>query len=225
MISDPALNEKPGVQAQPGDAVAASLSVEVWFDLICPWCLIGKRQLEQALAEFRRLRPACQVVVHWRSQQLLTDIPPQGLPFREFYLRRLGGAGAVAARQAQVRAAASRVGISLDFSTMAVMPNTRAAHALIADAQAQRDAATVDALIEDLFAAHFMRGMNLNDGQLLDALAQRHVIARSHAVATLEPGGTGVPLFVVNRVQALSGAQPPERLLAMLQKAAQAPGG
>jgi predicted DsbA family dithiol-disulfide isomerase len=214
------LDEKRGLQLQQGPA-ATALGVEVWFDLICPWCLIGKRQLEQALAQFRRLHPERSVAVHWRSQQLLPDVPPQGLPFRQFYLRRLGSVEAVSARQAQVRDAASRVGLSLDFSAMAVMPNTRAAHALIADAQAQCDATTVDALIEDLFAAHFMRGMNLDDGELLDALAQVHDITPSREAPRFAPMASGVPLFVANRIEALSGAQPPHRLLAMLLRAAQ----
>ena len=219
MISDPVLNENRGMQMQPVPA-AVPLSLEVWFDLICPWCLIGKRQLEQALAAFRQMHPEHPVTVHWRSQPLLPDIAPQGLPFREFYLRRLGSAEAVAARQAQVREAASRVGLALDFTTIAVMPNTRAAHALVADAQAQRDAATVDALIEDLFAAHFMRGRNLDDGELLDALAEAHAITPSRTAPAFPPMASGVPLFVANRIEALSGAQPPQRLLAMLLRAA-----
>ncbi len=208
------------MQGQDGPAaVGAPLRVEVWFDLICPWCLIGKRQLEQALAEFRRLHPRHEVAVHWRSQPLLPDIPSQGLPFQEFYLRRLGSAQAVAARQAQVRAAASKVGLDFDFSTIASMPNTRAAHALIADAQARCDPCTVDALVEDLFAAHFMRGLNLDDGGLLDTLAERHGVTRSGAVPALLSLASGVPRFVANRNEALSGAQPPQRLLAMMLRA------
>jgi len=213
------------MQPQDGSAVAtvataASLSVEVWFDLICPWCLVGKRQLEQALAEFRRLHPRHEVAVHWRSQPLLPDIPPQGLPFQEFYLRRLGSAETVAARQAQVRAAGSKLGLDFDFSTIALMPNTRAAHALIADAQAQCDAVTVDALVEDLFVAHFMRGLNLDHGEFLDGLARRHGITRSDGAPAFPPMASGVPLFVANRSHALSGAQPPQRLLAMMLSAA-----
>lgn len=221
MISDGVLDDERGLRLEPG-AAAIPLSVEVWFDLICPWCLIGKRQLEQALAEFARLRPERPVAMTWRSQPLLQDIPPQGLPFREFYLRRLGSAEVVAARQAQVRAAASRVGLALDFSTIQVMPDTRAAHGLIADAQAQCDAGTVDALIEDLFAMHFARGMNLGNGELLDALAADHGVTRSHAAPAISTRVCGVPLFVADRIEALSGAQPPQRLLAMLLKAAQA---
>jgi len=219
MDSGRIVNEEQGQVGTAVAVAAAPLNVEVWFDLICPWCLIGKRQFELALAEFRRLHPRREVAVHWRSQPLLPDIPPQGLPFHEFYLRRLGSAQAVAARQAQVSAAASKVGLDFNFSTIASMPNTRAAHALIADAQAQCDAGTVDALVEELFAAHFMRGMNLDDGELLDALARRHGITRCDAAPAFPPVASGVPLFVANRSHALSGAQPPQRLLAMMLSA------
>jgi predicted DsbA family dithiol-disulfide isomerase len=221
VISDFVWDDKRGMRLEQGSA-AIPLSVEVWFDLICPWCLIGKRQLELAVAEFARLHPGRPVSVRWRSQQLLPDVPPQGLPFREFYLRRLGSAEAVAARQAQVREAASTVGLALDFSAIAAMPNTRAAHALIADAQAQCDAATVDALIEDLFAAHFMRGVNLDDGEFLGELARNHGVTPSNAPPGFPPMASGVPLFVAERIEALSGAQSPQRLLAMLLRVAQA---
>ena len=200
-------------------SIGPALEVEVWFDLICPWCWIGKRQLELALTQFSSLRPQRHVRVHWRSQQLLPDVPPQGIPFREFYLDRLGSAEALAARQAQVREAGSRVGLAFDFSGIPLMPNTAAAHALIADAQARCDAATVNALILQLFEAHFTRGMNLDDGELLDLLAGRLGIERRRVPPRLEPVAPGVPLFVVNRKIALNGAQPPERLLALLREA------
>ena len=195
------------------------LHVEVWFDLICPWCWIGKRQLEQAMAQHRQLHPRRPLRVQWRSQQLLPNVPPQGLPYVEFYLDRLGSAAALAARQAQVCEAGASVGLTFNLSGIPLMPNTRAAHALIADAQAQCDAATVDALIEQLFQAHFMRGMNLDDGELLGALAECHDIEDGSAEPCLEPVATGVPLFEVNETLALSGSQSPQRLLALLLKA------
>ena len=157
--------------------------------------------------------------MHWRSQQLLPDVPSQGVPFREFYLARLGSAEAVAARQAQVREAGSRAGLSFDFDGIPVMPNTRAAHALIADATVQQDPAAVDALIEDLFEAHFRRGENLGDDDLLEVIAERHGVQRLRAEADPAPTVSGVPLFLVNRAVALGGAQPPEQLLALLMDA------
>ena len=159
------------------------------------------------------------MAVHWRSQQLLPDVPPQGLPFRKFYLDRLGSAAAVASRQAQVRVAGSQVGLAFDFSAIAVMPNTEAAHALIADAQAQCDEATVSALIQEMFEAHFTRGLNLDDRELLDLLAERHGIEHGLTAPRVEPMASGVPLFVVNQSLALSGAQSVDGVLGLLIKA------
>ncbi|ARN22812.1 DsbA family oxidoreductase [Piscinibacter gummiphilus] len=193
-----------------------ALDVEVWFDFICPWCLIGKRQLEEALARYRALHPQRPVRVHWRSQQLLPDVPAQGVPFREFYLARLGSAEAVAARQAQVRRAGATVGLDFDFDRIPLMPNTRAAHALLADAAEQCDPAVVDDLVDRLFELHFMRRANLDDDALLEALAQHHGIERTRAEPEPEPTVSGVPLFLVNRTVALGGAQPAEQLLALL---------
>lgn len=196
-----------------------ALRIDVWFDLICPWCLIGKRQLERALADFERLYPQQPVEVHWRSQQLLPDLPPGGLPFREFYLRRLGGPVALAARQAQVRDAGLKAGLSFDFDNIPVMPNTLAAHGLIADARGQRDGATVDGLIENLFEAHFMRGGDLGDAALLARLASRHGIRQTGAPPLLDSMAPSVPLFLVDQRLPLSGAQAPERLLALMLQA------
>ena len=90
-----------------------TLSIEVYFDFICPWCLIGKRQLDQALAQLRVAQPEVQVAVSWRGVQLLPALPVQGEAFHDFYLRRLGSEQGMSLRQAQVRQAAASVGVDL----------------------------------------------------------------------------------------------------------------
>ncbi|UUZ76020.1 DsbA family protein [Polaromonas sp. P1(28)-13] len=62
------------------------LSIDVYFDLICPWCLIGKRHLNQALAELVQMAPGIEVSVNWHSVQLVPGVPAEGLDFVEFYL-------------------------------------------------------------------------------------------------------------------------------------------
>ena len=66
------------------------LLVEVAFDFICPWCLIGKRNLERALRALASSRPDVPVRLHWRGVQLLPHLPAEGVPFKEFYAQRLG---------------------------------------------------------------------------------------------------------------------------------------
>src|SRR5206468_12331107 len=84
-----------------------TLTVEVFFDFICPWCLIGKRNLEAAITRFTGLRPDVQLRVLWRSHRLLPFTPSEGEPYQAFYLDRLGSLEAVAARRSQVRRAGS----------------------------------------------------------------------------------------------------------------------
>jgi hypothetical protein len=108
------------------------LNVDVYIDLICPWCLIGKSHLRRALERLAETDPDVDVRVRWHSVQLAPDVAAEGWPFAEFYERRLGGREAAQARQAQVRAAAAQAGVSIDFSRISIFPNSAKAHRLLA---------------------------------------------------------------------------------------------
>ncbi|SAL86649.1 DSBA oxidoreductase [Caballeronia arvi] len=82
---------------------SASLTVDVHFDFVCPWCLIGKRNLDAAIRRLGSLRPDVSVEVRCHPHQLLPDIPAGGVPYQAFYVNRLGSAKAVDARRAQFR--------------------------------------------------------------------------------------------------------------------------
>jgi len=114
-----------------GCAMSSELAATVYFDLICPWCLIGKRNLETALTMLAQSDPHVTVKVDWRSTQLLPHVPEDGLDFTAFYEARLGGAAAVRARQAQVLAAAREAGCEIAFERILRMPNTAKAHRLL----------------------------------------------------------------------------------------------
>jgi len=214
--------------------MAAALEIDVYVDLICPWCLIGKRYLDEAVSDLRHDAPDTQVDVRWHSVQLLPNAPAQGWDFNVFYLQRLGSAEAMRQRQAQVNAAAARAGFQIDFAGMTRMPNTLQAHQLLAFASTRLSSARFAELLERLFAAHFQRGEDLGtratllaiaDGMGLDAAALAQWLDAGHGqpVALDVPG---VPFFVFNQQLALSGAQPPEVLLdAMRQASAQATAG
>src|ERR1700709_1906501 len=75
-----------------GTAVSknASLTVDAHFDFVCPWCLVGKRNLDAAVSRLASLRPEVSVKVRWHSHQLLPDTPVGGLPYQAFYVARLG---------------------------------------------------------------------------------------------------------------------------------------
>jgi predicted DsbA family dithiol-disulfide isomerase len=208
--------------------MTASVRIDAYVELICPWCFIGKRHLTRALAQLADTDPELRVNVQWHMVQLIPQVPTEGWPFAEFYLRRLGSSEAVRQRQAQVRAAAAQAGVEIDFARIARFPNTTLAHRLFAFAARQPSA--VDALLERLFEAYFQRGENIGDiGTLLD-IAQQLGLDREAVNAWLEdkpaqtpeaPGVGAVPLFVFNGQFSLSGAQPAEMLLSTIKHCAQ----
>ncbi|SPA18319.1 putative thioredoxin, DSBA oxidoreductase family [Cupriavidus taiwanensis] len=215
----------------------STLSVEAYFDLICPWCLIGKRHLETAIDWLGRERPDVAVQVAWRSYPLIPTTPPAGLPYRQFYLARLGSPEAVAMRQVQVRAAAKDAGLTLALERIETFPSTLLAHRLVRHARQQAGAGVAGLLIEELFQRYFLRAENIGDPQVLrQAAASCGIALPEHADRTgghdldwlpsvhdpLDPparAGLGVPCFVFNGTHSVSGARPPEVLLQTMHQA------
>lgn len=203
--------------------MSRTLNVDVYFDLICPWCLIGKRHLSAALAALAQEAPDVAVEVTWHSLSLIPVVPPEGWPFAAFYRQRLGSEAAVQQRQAEVRAAAERAGVHVRFDRIHTFPNTRMAHLLVQRVIEQAGAAAGEAVIDRLFEGYFVQGEHLGDadalvalglGWRLDPVALRQHLREGQLP---EPGpgvaGAGVPLFVFNGLRSLVGAQPAERLL------------
>ena len=207
------------------------LVIDVYVDLICPWCLIGKRHLDQALAELVRTDPELPVEVHWHSVQLLPELPVEGRDFTEFYIQRKGSAQAVRQGQERVKQAALGAGVEVNFSIIARMPNTLLAHQLLAFARTRQTPHQHAQLLERLLAAHFSRGENLGERATLLAIAQDFDLPMAELSHWLKSGMgkpmpldvPGVPFFVFNHRLALSGAQPPELLLRSMHQALEAP--
>ena len=211
--------------------MAKELVIDVYFDLICPWCLIGKRHLDRALDALARIDPEVAVEVRWHSVQLLPDLPVEGRDFTEFYIQRKGSAQAVREGQERVKQAALGAGAVVDFSRMARMPNTLQAHQLLAFASARQTPHQYAQLLERLLAAHFSRGEDLGERATLLVIAQDFDLPMEELSHWLESGMgkpmplevPGVPFFVFNHRVALSGAQPSELLLSGMRQALEAP--
>jgi len=215
--------------AEPCTAVSKtqSVTVDVHFDFICPWCLIGKRNLEAAVSRLASLRPDVSVKARWHSHQLLPDTPVGGVPYQAFYVARLGSPGAVAARRAQVQEAAHAAGIELAFDRIEMMPNTRAAHKLVAWATSTTTGAACKPalLIDRLFTGYFMEGEDIGNRDVLEriglacgldaaGLVEHLTTSRreEHMPLPRSPQADdvrGVPHFVVNSALSLSGAYSP----------------
>jgi predicted DsbA family dithiol-disulfide isomerase len=202
---------------------ARRLDIEVGFDFICPWCLIGKRNLDTAMGWLAAKRPDVAVKVRWRSQPLLPGTPAEGLPYAEFYRQRLGGRTAVALRQAQVLEAARRAGVTIAFDHIEVLPSTIGAHRLVAAAQrAAGNGNLASAVIDALFHAYFVLGHDIGQPAILRAVAaQCGVTGDAEAVPF---GGEpfqsrGVPFFRFSGAVEVAGAQSPEVLLQAMELA------
>lgn len=209
--------------------MSGRLRIDVFFDFICPWCLIGKRQLEHAQVQFRSRHPDVQITTVWHGVQLLPQLPVQGEPFADFYRKRLGSIDAVVMRQAQVQQAAAAVGLVIDMSRIATMPNTADAHRFFERASGLGNVTRRDILLERLFAAYFQKGEDLGCRETLLAIARSCGIDAEALADCLmgdatpfagSPGGSsGVPSFQFDRRMTVVGAQPAKALLRAMNQA------
>ena len=204
------------------------MKIEIWSDVVCPWCYIGKRRLERALTEFEH---ADQVAIAWRSFQLNPEAPRgEAVPTGEYLARRFGPQAA----QMTARVAEIAKGEGLEFDTSrALSVNTLDAHRLL---HLAADLGMADAAKERLLHAHFMEGADLSDPDTLVALMQEAGADPDRARGVLDGddysgdvlsdiseaqalGATGVPFFVIDRKYGISGAQPAETFLQALRAA------
>ncbi|MFY9934829.1 MAG: DsbA family oxidoreductase [Streptosporangiaceae bacterium] len=203
------------------------MKIEIWSDVVCPWCYIGKRRLEHALGEFEH---ADDVEVTWRSFQLNPGAPEAAVPTLDYLERRFGP---------QATAMTSRVadlgrgeGLNLDFANTLTV-NTLDAHRAL---HLAADQGLGDAAKERLLHAHFTEGADVSDHETLAKLLAevgvdedrtRAVLAGTEYADEVQAdiaeaqrlGATGVPFFVIDRKYGISGAQPAETFLQALRTA------
>jgi predicted DsbA family dithiol-disulfide isomerase len=208
-----------------------TVRVEVWSDVVCPWCYLGKRRLEHALERFEH---AEEVEVVWRSFQLDPSFP-KGVrqPVPELLMKKTGGSrDQVRAMTAQVTSLAAEEGLAYDLES-SVMVNTIDAHRLTHLAKKYGHGAEAH---ERLLRAQLIEGQTLDDTGTLVRLGTevglpeeeiRRVLAGGDHIDDVESdirearelGVSGVPFFALNRTYAISGAQPAEMFLSALHTA------
>ncbi len=219
-----------------------TLSIDIVSDVVCPWCYIGKRKLEAALAlpEAADLPPA---QIRWHPFQLNPDLPEAGIPRKQYLEDKFGGPERATQIYARVHEAGAAVGLDLNFGGIQTQANTLAAHALIAFAQDSAgngpDNAVGNDVKERLLKAYFVEGRFIGDYDVLADIAaqagldadaaRRYVSDAVHRKAVSQAdaqarqmGISGVPFFIFNQKVAVSGAQDPAALLAAMQQAASA---
>ncbi len=209
-----------------------NLQVEIWSDVVCPWCFIGKRRFETALATFREANPDVQIDVAYRAFQLDPTAPPGVIePVKEAYIKKFGGPEQ--AQQIIDRVTEEAAGEGLDFNMdIALRSNTLAAHRLLALAEKH---GVQEALKERLMLAYFSEGIAISDVDELirlgaevglDAEVTRGWLdgdgGKAEVLENLEFAGaagiTSVPTFVFNREHGIPGAQPAEVFVKVLEE-------
>ncbi len=209
------------------------IQLEVYSDLICPWCYIGKRRLEAALklAEGRHT-----VRVSWHPFQLNPDMPSAGMDRRAYRSAKFGSWERSQQLDEGVAEAGADVGIPFNYAAVRRTPNTFDSHRLIwlADQHGKQDQ-----VVEALFAAYFVEGLDLSQQSVLAEIVIRAGVPRTEVEELLagdrgaadvrrleqavrETGVQSVPFYLLNGRYHFSGAQPPNVMLAAFAEAANA---
>jgi predicted DsbA family dithiol-disulfide isomerase len=208
------------------------MQIDVFSDTVCPWCRIGKRHLELALAEW----DGEPVAVRYRSFFLDPTIPPEGRDFQAHMLAKGGGRMGLEDFFATPRQRGAAVGLTFNFEAIERAPNTMLSHRLAYLTPEDKRGNVLDAI----YAAYFEHGQDIGDvGVLagiaesagLDGAAVRTALAgdagESEVLADVafarQVGISGVPFFIFNDKYAFSGAQPPETIRRLLQQVAVTP--
>jgi len=205
------------------------MRIDIYSDTVCPWCFIGKRRFERALAA----RPGTRVDVRWRPFQLNPDMPAGGMERQQYLALKFGGN--LRARQLydMIAETGRHEGIEFAFESIARTPSTLDSHRLIRFA-AKRGAD--DELVEALFRGYFLESEDIGDVGVLARLADEVGLDGDEAAAYLASdrdrdltqaedlqarrmGIDGVPCFVVDGRYAVVGAQEPEAFLPLFELA------
>ena len=206
------------------------IRLDVVVDTVCPWCWIGKRRLEQALAA----RPGIDFQIGYRPYELHPDLPAEGVDRKAFVAAKFGNGDRARSIYQSLVDTGREVGLDFDFERIAVMPNSQASHRLIRWSAA---AGVQSEVVEALFARYFVAGDNIGDplvlievaaaagmdavlvGELLMNGADIDKIVEEEMVAQ-RLGVQGVPFTIIERQYGVVGAQDPDAYLKIFDRIA-----
>lgn len=193
------------------------MQIEVYSDLVCPWCYVGKARLSAAIAA----RPQADIQVHWLPFELNPDMPIEGRDRLEYMRERFGDLSRFDAAQRQLINLGTELGLQFNFDRVSRSPNTRRAHLLLQSVTPVMQ----QQLVDRLFHAYFTEGKDIGDEAVLLDLAVEEGLSPERVKASLTDQQlifdverleqqarqwqiTGVPFFIFDRRVAFSGAQP-----------------
>lgn len=196
------------------------IRLDIFSDPVCPWCFIGKANLERAIMD----HPVHPFAIEWHPFQLNPDLPPEGMPKRAYLEAKFGGPAKVDAIHDRLREVARAAGVDMDPDIPQRMPNTLNAHRLIHWAGIE---ACQPDVVDRLMRAYWAEGRDIGDLETLADIAGEAGMDRAATLRLLHSdadaddiaardadarakGVTAVPTFLVAQQYVVSGAQPPE---------------
>jgi predicted DsbA family dithiol-disulfide isomerase len=202
-----------------------NISIDIYSDVVCPWCYVGKRRLERALAHL----PAIPTHVTWQPFQLNPTMPTEGTDRADYLEAKFGSLDAFRRLEEQVSAAGISEGISFSFGKITRTPNTFLAHRLIWYAARQ---GRQDQVVDALFKGYFAEGADVGSLSVLTGLAESAgldaaaFLRSDNGVAEVKAeeaaghrlGIRAVPYFVLDNQYGISGAQPVEVFVGAIDK-------
>ena len=213
----------------------APITIDVVSDAVCPWCYLGQKRLDQALAA----APEIEASVRWRPYQLDPAIPAEGLDRKAYMEAKFGDTGRLEAAHERLIALGLEAGIAFAFDRIEVAPNTLDAHRLIRWAAGSGDADAQGKVVRRLFKAYFEDGRDIGRPEILvgiagdagmDAALVETLLAtdadrdavRGEIETARRMGVTGVPCFLLDGRYAVVGAQDTAVLADAIRRVAQA---
>ncbi|MDQ6434537.1 DsbA family oxidoreductase [Mesorhizobium sp. LHD-90] len=209
-----------------------TVSVDVVSDVVCPWCYVGQKRLESAIAGL----PDIDVKINWRPFQLDPTIPPGGRDRKQYMMAKFGSEERIRQIHARIEPLGEAEGIDFAFDAIKISPNTLDAHRVIRWA-AGSEPNVQNAVVKRLFALYFEEGQNIGDPAVLASAARdagmnaavteamlatdadREAVETEVATAS-RMGITGVPCFLLENRYAVMGAQDTETLADAIRQVA-----
>jgi len=198
--------------------------IEIFSDVVCPWCYIGKRNLENALQILNEKDKQFESRINWRSFQLNPQLKEEGILRKDYITNKFGEGANSEVIYERVRLAGEAVGLKMNFDKIIMQPNSSKMHSLIyAAKETNRDIE----LIENFFKAFFIDGMNLTafeivskvasdiglDGETINGVFHDNLFEKfvqEDIIMSKKYNITGVPFYVIDDSIGISGAQPSE---------------
>ncbi len=209
------------------------LRIDIVSDVVCPWCVVGYKQLDEALKQTQT-----DYEIHWHPFELNPNMPAEGQNMREHIIEKYGSSAQESdASRARITEAGAEVGFDFNFTDDMRMHNTFNLHQLLHWAQPQGH---MHELKQALFTAHFTHGRNISANEVLADIAAEVGLDRAEAVAVLEDqrfaqdvreleqhwqrqGIQSVPAIIFNEQHLVSGAQGVENFTSILKQLADMP--